>query len=113
VCWLCLSLWGFDGPNRTLCAGFAAEPIGRRVPVGVLVFAIMTLDDLVIAFTYAGIEGQPTQEIRGLMVCAFQGSGLEQPLSWLQVSIVTTVQARLSDFLCSAIPLQFTELGKP
>ena len=57
MCWLCLSLWGFDGPNRTLCAGFAAEPIGRRVPVGVLVFAIMILDDLVIAFTYAGIEG--------------------------------------------------------
>ena len=103
MCWLCLSLWGFDGPNRTLCAGFAAEPIGRRVPVGVLVFAIMILDDLVIAFTYAGIEGAANAGNPWSHGLCIQGSGLEQPLSWLQVSIVTTMQARLSDFLCSAI----------
>jgi hypothetical protein len=47
------------GPIGHCVVGFAAEPIGRRVPVGVLVFATMILDDLAIAFTYAGIEGQP------------------------------------------------------
>src|ERR1700756_313048 len=45
------------GPIGHCGVGFAAEPIGRRVPLGVLVFATTILAVLAIAFTYAGIEG--------------------------------------------------------
>ena len=79
------------GPIGHCVVGFAAEPIGRRVPVGVLVFATMILDDLAIAFTYAGIEG------------AAQAS--EAARAAIAGAAIAPIVARCMDFLLLAVDL--------